>query len=199
MQCEKRHKELDEQGIGKCSVPMWYFGLPAGFCDKPAYGEPVACKQFRDRDGVLHRFNGRYDGYVPFLACPTHGGPNIRVFKDGNQWCAVHPDFVDLQNDPAGFGNTREEAIKALKEKEKQRSPMPEEIYEFVEPHPTGGDATVRITRKQIIEYMRNHPKRSQVFAAVFHRVGLIDDDLVEQFCINNWAHLVVSKKEQGT
>jgi len=32
---QKHHKELTN-GVGKCSVPMWRGGLPAGFCDQPA-------------------------------------------------------------------------------------------------------------------------------------------------------------------
>lgn len=44
-------------------MPMWSFGCPAGFCEEPAYGLP------------LPRSTGRYDGYVPALACPVHGGP----------------------------------------------------------------------------------------------------------------------------
>lgn len=50
-------------GKGSCSVPMWQNGLPAGFCNDPAFGEP-------DEYGRL-----RYDGYVPCLACYGHGGP----------------------------------------------------------------------------------------------------------------------------
>ena len=61
--CGKRHRELDENGVGKCSVPMWMNGLPAGFCDEVAYGEPT--KEGRQR----------YTGYVPGLACYVHGGP----------------------------------------------------------------------------------------------------------------------------
>lgn len=57
----KHHKELDENGVGKCSVPMWSGACPAGFCDADAYGPRV------DRNV--------YDGYVPALACPSHGGP----------------------------------------------------------------------------------------------------------------------------
>jgi len=59
--CSKHHEELTD-GEGKCSVPMWMGGLPAGFCDEPAYGKPEG------------RFNA-YDGYVPSLACFSHGGP----------------------------------------------------------------------------------------------------------------------------
>jgi hypothetical protein len=33
---------------------------------------------------------------------------------DGNAWCAVHPDFVNLQESDAGFGATKEEARAAL-------------------------------------------------------------------------------------
>lgn len=101
MQCGERHKKVNEQGIGLCSVPMWCQGMPAGFCDNEAYG---------------HRENKRvYDGYVMHLACPGHGGPKVRVFMDGDQFCAVKPDFVNLQESPAGFGNTKEEAIISLK------------------------------------------------------------------------------------
>lgn len=54
---------------------MWCGGLPSGFCDKPAYGVPVKCKMFRDRDNHLRRTDGKYNGYVPGLACTGHSGP----------------------------------------------------------------------------------------------------------------------------
>ena len=73
--CSKWHKELDENGVGKCSVPMWCNGVPAGFCDKPAYGKPLPYETFKDRYGVERRIDGGYNGYVPYLACPSHGGP----------------------------------------------------------------------------------------------------------------------------
>ena len=95
MQASKCHMELDECGKGKCSVPMWCDGMPAGFCNELAYGEPI---------------NHRRGRYVPGLACPGHGGPGSRTFADGNMWCAVMPDFVNLQESPAGFGTTPEEA-----------------------------------------------------------------------------------------
>ena len=60
---DQHHRELTN-GVGKCSVPMWCMGLPAGFCDADAYGEPT-------KDG-----QARYTGYVPALACPGHGGPD---------------------------------------------------------------------------------------------------------------------------
>jgi len=33
------HHKVLTNGIGKCSVPMWIGGYPAGFCDEPAFGK----------------------------------------------------------------------------------------------------------------------------------------------------------------
>ena len=68
------HKNL-KNGVGKCSVPMWQMGVPAGFCDRPAYGNQVPFKMYERWDGVWKRMDGGYDGYVPALACEAHGGP----------------------------------------------------------------------------------------------------------------------------
>ena len=37
----------------------------------------------------------------------------FKCFKDGNQWCCVGPDFTNLQESTAAFGDTRGQAIKA--------------------------------------------------------------------------------------
>ena len=74
--CSRHHLKVGPSGEGKCSVPMWCNGLPGGFCDKPAYGFPSKCATWRDRYGRLHRTDGKYNGYVPGLACVGHGGPN---------------------------------------------------------------------------------------------------------------------------
>lgn len=110
----ERHRQVDENGIGLCSVPMWCGGCPAGFCDADAYGERPEGKTITRWDGFVYRLDGKYAGYVPALACPGHGGPNSRVFKDGNAWCAVYPDFINLQESIAGYGDTPEEARDAL-------------------------------------------------------------------------------------
>ena len=116
--CSERHKTLDESGRGWCSVPMWCNGLPA-FCNDEAYGERLPTKIHTRWDGHTYAEDGRYAGYVPFLACPGHGGPTSRVFKDGDAWCAVMPDFINLQESPAGFGDTpamaREELTWAIR------------------------------------------------------------------------------------
>ena len=42
-------------------------------------------------------------------------GPNeFILFRDGNAWCAAPPHFHDLQEDPTGWGDTRERAVSAL-------------------------------------------------------------------------------------
>lgn len=93
--CSKHHLELDENGEGRCSVPMWQGGCPAGFCDEVAYGPPTKAKWFRDRDGRLRRMDGKYEGYVPGLACKAHGGPGHRVhFGDPCKYCGTPHDDV---------------------------------------------------------------------------------------------------------
>lgn len=39
------------------------------------------------------------------------------LFKDGESWCCVFGDFVDLQESPAGFGETFDDAISDLSKK----------------------------------------------------------------------------------
>ena len=56
------HHQTLTNGVGKCSVPMWSGGCPAGFCDADAFGLPLP--------------GATYRGYVPGLACPAHGGPS---------------------------------------------------------------------------------------------------------------------------
>lgn len=38
---------------------------------------------------------------------------------DGNQWMARYDDFINLQESPAGFGDTHKEAKKNLREQMK--------------------------------------------------------------------------------
>lgn len=70
----KHHAEL-MNGKGKCSVPMWQGEIEC-FCDKDAFGERPEGQRIRDAyTGRTFRTDGRYDGYIPGLACPDHGGP----------------------------------------------------------------------------------------------------------------------------
>ena len=105
------HQQLDEHGVGKCSVPMWGGGAPSVFCDQSAYGKRLPTRYFWNYSaGRETAEDCGYAGYVPALACPNHGGPKTRVFLDGNAWCAVQPDFINIQESPCGFGSTPEAA-----------------------------------------------------------------------------------------
>jgi hypothetical protein len=47
---------------------------------------------------------------------PPHNA--ICFFMDGNKWCAVFGDYVNLQESPAGFGDNFEEALADLKSRQ---------------------------------------------------------------------------------
>lgn len=108
---------------GKCSVPMWQGGLPGGFCDRPAWGEQFAFGSgYEDpswlRPGQWAGGGGRQKPYAPGLACDHHGGPRadqVRFVRDGNMWCAFMPDFINLAESRAGFGETQARAEKDLR------------------------------------------------------------------------------------
>lgn len=69
--------EVLTDGVGKCSVPMfWGWGGPAGFCDNPAYGKQEP-KQIRYGEWVHSEWRFAA-GYCPALACYGHGGPKER-------------------------------------------------------------------------------------------------------------------------
>lgn len=112
---------------GKCSVPMWTAGTPSGFCDRPAWGEQYSEREpsrrqsgkyanpswpQRDRNGYYPTHLAHLaPPYAPSLCCAAHGGPSadaIRFVRDGNMWCAFMPDFINLAESPAGFGETQD-------------------------------------------------------------------------------------------
>jgi hypothetical protein len=109
---------------GKCQVPMWMGGMPAGWCGRPAFGVYIEGPTFRDGwTGEVRRIDGRWKGYSGGLCCPNHSGPNEfgpRVFQDGwteegrPMWCAVFHDFINLQESPAEFDERPWLAIQRL-------------------------------------------------------------------------------------
>ena len=75
MRMSEHHEKLTD-GVGKCSVPMWCGGMPAGLCDEPAYGkQEEGQRRYGERDwrGVF------VAGYCGGLACYAHGGPKDRT------------------------------------------------------------------------------------------------------------------------
>jgi hypothetical protein len=72
----QQHHHVLTNGVGKCSVPMWMNGLPAGFCDEPAYGPQQFDGQGQSRYGDFDWGTRKWiNYYVPGLACYGHGGP----------------------------------------------------------------------------------------------------------------------------
>jgi len=65
------HHRKTTNGKGKCSVPMWQGGVPAGFCDCDAFGEQT--KEYLSRFPQWDRY--RQPAFASGLACPSHGGP----------------------------------------------------------------------------------------------------------------------------
>ncbi len=60
-----------------------------------------------------------------------------------------------------------------------------EEMWEFVEPHPTGGVCTVRISTAQIVAYMRQRKD--------FDHSKMDDWELVSDFSTVHWARRISS------
>ena len=86
-----QHHQSLNNGVGKCSVPMWMGGCPAGFCDEPAYGKQLPNQTVYGDYGPGYR-GGRWlaggvftPGYCSGLACPNHGGPQQTDQKGSEQ------------------------------------------------------------------------------------------------------------------
>lgn len=111
--------------VGKCSVPLFGIGGPAGFCDQDAYGQQYRCELLPPRYQHPNR-----PPYAPGYCCKNHGGPgedDVRFMLDGNMWMAFEPDFENLQESIAGFGPTQGEALADLIRNKAAPSPPSQE------------------------------------------------------------------------
>ncbi len=109
---------------GRCRVPMWMGGGPAGFCCEPAFGPQYPREYLASIDGY-YMFNRPPYCFGP--CCPMHGGPKDGepiLFQDGYteagrpMWCAVMPGFENLQESPAGFDGNPIVAVANLRKAE---------------------------------------------------------------------------------
>lgn len=112
---------------GKCRVPMWMMGLPAGFCGERAFGPQLPRPVLAQRD---YRYLLDYPPHCHGHCCPSHGGPKEGdpiIFQDGlteegrPMYCAVMPGFVNLQESPAGFSGNPFEALRNLEHATKEQ------------------------------------------------------------------------------
>lgn len=106
---------------GKCQVPMWMGGSPAGFCAEEAFGPQYPREYLAHHDG---RYLFDRPAYCFGPCCPNHGGPKAHdpiIFQDGYtkegrpMWCAVMPDFENLQESEAGFSGNPVKAVEKLR------------------------------------------------------------------------------------
>lgn len=76
-ECLQEHEDAINGVLGPCSVPMWCgSGCPAGTCENKAYGERPPSRMWMNYGaGRMMREDLKFDGFVPGLACPVHGGP----------------------------------------------------------------------------------------------------------------------------
>jgi hypothetical protein len=81
MRLSTYHENVDANGVGKCSVPMWSGGVPGGFCDDVAYGRQEPNQR---RYGELDWQRKWIAGYCSGLACYAHGGPSCQTTRSGN-------------------------------------------------------------------------------------------------------------------
>ena len=78
------HKKLTN-GVGRCSVPMWMMGCPAGFCDEPAYGEQEKGQtRYGEWSSAWRKW---FPGYCSGLACYNHGGPRKEAALNLCDYC----------------------------------------------------------------------------------------------------------------
>jgi hypothetical protein len=93
--------------IGK---PQPNFLGPCPLCGNPTFNHSTGwcCINPRCSNGITGPTSA-------VIVTPDWWNTDINVKKDGNAWCAFYDDFVNLQESPAGFGDTPQEAVNALK------------------------------------------------------------------------------------
>ena len=105
-------------GLSTCQAPMWMGGSPAGVCNEIAYGHQLPELYLKEMRGL------QWPPYCFGHACSKHGGPQekeTRIFQDGltnegrRMWCAVNPDFINLQESSAGFDGNPFTAVSKLR------------------------------------------------------------------------------------
>lgn len=73
---------------------------------------------------------------------------NINTFIDGDSWCAVFDDFINLQESIAGFGNTPEDAIESLLKATLEKA---NEILQEIKPEQVFAEGLIAKVKEHVI------------------------------------------------
>lgn len=101
----------DYKSIADSAKPA---GEPWGYINQPRPWSPRHSEQVVK---VTREPQPDYGFTLPvyIAAAPAPSKPEgYRIYKDGNEWCAVGPGFIDLQQSPAGFADTPGGALARL-------------------------------------------------------------------------------------
>ena len=84
----------------------------AGELDQQAWGSKYCAEAIRALKNAAPQVDEGHEkqhvdtGQPPRAASEAGADDGYRVFKDGNEWCAVGKGFINLQESKAGFGHT---------------------------------------------------------------------------------------------
>jgi len=110
--------------IYKTTVSTWEHGKPiyeGGIISRWLLGPCPTCGSITSTYGVgfsCHNDNCKNSRFVFAVSAepkPNWWNTGIQVYMDGNSWCAVYEDFINLQESVAGFGDTPSEAVTDLR------------------------------------------------------------------------------------
>jgi hypothetical protein len=102
----------------------WEFGTPIysyGQVVRTILGPCPSCGSVTSTYGGGYSCHNDYCQHsASVFACnagpkPDWWNTEIRVFRDGNAWCAVGAGFTNIQESDAGFGDTPQAAVDDLK------------------------------------------------------------------------------------
>lgn len=104
----------------RTGLDTWTFGSPRGAAHSHLGPCPACGARTYDHGGNWACVDPRCDHSPERLVVHNESRPDwwiagIRVYLDGDAWCAVAPGFLDIQSSPAGFGATPREAVEALR------------------------------------------------------------------------------------
>ena len=116
---------LSSEGLGpnvrySTGLARWTYGAPicsGGKVVRHLLGPCPRCGHITSDYGTRYSCHNDYcPNSARQFACGPDPAPDwwntdVRVFLDGSAWCAVHDGFTNLQECPAGFGDSPAAAV----------------------------------------------------------------------------------------